>query len=69
MNKRAWSMEEVQEVALRAESEWGFSTWNPVTGCTKTSPGCDHCYAERIALRLHEDGNARYANGFEVTLH
>ncbi len=69
MTNSAWSMEEVKEVALRAESAWGFSTWNPVTGCTKTSPGCDNCYAERIALRLREDGNARYANGFDVTLH
>ena len=33
--------------------EWTDSTWNPVTGCTKVSPGCKHCYAERMAKRLH----------------
>ena len=49
--------------------EWTDSTWNPVTGCTRTSPGCDHCYAERMAKRLHAMGNPRYTNGFEPTLH
>lgn len=32
--------------------EWTESTWNPLTGCTKISPGCQHCYAERMAKRL-----------------
>ena len=49
--------------------EWTDATWNPVTGCTKISPGCKNCYAERLALRLREMGNARYANGFSPTLH
>jgi len=49
--------------------EWTDATWNPVTGCTKVSPGCKHCYAERLALRLRAMGNPRYRNGFEVTLH
>ena len=49
--------------------EWTDSTWNPVTGCTRTSPGCDHCYAERMAKRLQAMGNPRYPNGFDVTLH
>jgi protein gp37 len=49
--------------------ELTFSTWNPVTGCSKISPGCAHCYAERIALRLRDQGQRRYANGFRVTLH
>lgn len=44
-------------------------TWNPVTGCTKVSPGCKHCYAERFAKRLQAMGMERYANGFELTLH
>lgn len=44
-------------------------TWNPVTGCTKVSPGCKHCYAERMAKRLKLMGNLRYRNGFSVTLH
>ena len=49
--------------------EWTDATWNPVTGCTKVSPGCKHCYAERLALRLHAMGNPRYRRGFDVTLH
>lgn len=49
--------------------EWTDATWNPVTGCTKISPGCKNCYAERLALRLKEMGNPRYKNGFRVTLH
>ena len=49
--------------------EWTQATWNPVTGCTKVSPGCRHCYAERLAYRLAAMGNPRYERGFEVTLH
>ena len=44
-------------------------TWNPVTGCTKVSQGCKHCYAERMAKRLKAMGTDRYKNGFKVTLH
>lgn len=44
-------------------------TWNPVTGCSKVSEGCRHCYAERMARRLKAMGNARYQNEFSVTLH
>jgi protein gp37 len=43
--------------------------WNPVTGCTKISPGCRGCYAERFAERMQADGVKRYANGFRMTLH
>jgi protein gp37 len=49
--------------------EWTESTWNPVTGCTKLSPGCAHCYAERMAKRLRAMGQARYRNGFRLTVH
>lgn len=49
--------------------EWTEFTWNPVTGCSKVSEGCRHCYAERMAKRLKAMGNARYANGFDVMLH
>jgi len=49
--------------------EWTNSTWNPVTGCTKVSAGCLHCYAERMARRLQAMGHPNYRNGFEVTLH
>lgn len=48
--------------------EWTESTWNPVTGCNKVSPGCKHCYAERMAARLKAIGSFRYRNGFKVTL-
>ena len=49
--------------------EWTDATWNPVTGCTKISPGCKHCYAERLARRLRAMGNPRYRDGFAVRLH
>jgi len=56
-------------VAAKSTIEWTEMTWNPVTGCTKVSEGCRHCYAERMALRLRAMGNRRYVNGFDVTLH
>lgn len=43
-------------------------TWNPVTGCTKISPGCKHCYAETMAKRLVAMGSPRYRQGFKITL-
>ena len=49
--------------------EWTGSTWNPVTGCTKISPGCQHCYAERMAKRLQAMGQPNYATGFELAMH
>jgi protein gp37 len=49
--------------------EWTDVTWNPVTGCTKISAGCKHCYAERMAKRLQAMGQRKYKNGFEVTTH
>lgn len=49
--------------------EWTESTWNPVTGCTKISEGCRHCYAERMALRLQAMGVKNYADGFQVRCH
>lgn len=49
--------------------EWTQATWNPVTGCTKISAGCAHCYAERMAKRLHAMGQPNYRNGFNVTCH
>ena len=56
-------------MATKSTIEWTEMTWNPVTGCTKVSEGCRHCYAERMALRLRAMGNRRYAKGFRVTLH
>lgn len=49
--------------------EWTEHTWNPVTGCTKLSPGCKHCYAETMARRLNAMGAPGYERGFELTLH
>ena len=53
----------------KSNIEWTEMTWNPVTGCTKISQGCKHCYAERMAKRLTAMGSGRYLNGFQVTLH
>lgn len=49
--------------------EWTEMTWNPVTGCTKISPGCKNCYAEVMARRLQAMGATKYANAFSLTLH
>ncbi|MEQ1706196.1 MAG: phage Gp37/Gp68 family protein [Rickettsiales bacterium] len=49
--------------------EWTEQTWNPVTGCTKVSPGCKFCYAEKFAARLQSMGVENYRNGFKLTLH
>jgi len=56
-------------MATDSRIEWTEMTWNPITGCTKISAGCQHCYAERMALRLKAMGNDRYSKGFELTLH
>lgn len=56
-------------MALQSSIEWTEATWNPVTGCSKVSPGCKHCYAERMARRLQAMGHRHYRNGFTVTLH
>ncbi len=56
-------------MAAKSAIEWTESTWNPLTGCTKISPGCKHCYAERMALRLRAMGQPNYVNGFNLTLH
>jgi len=49
--------------------EWTGATWNPVSGCIKISPGCTHCYAERMAKRLQAMGQPNYVNGFNLTMH
>ena len=49
--------------------EWTESTWNPLTGCTKISPGCKNCYAERMAKRLQAMGVEKYRAGFALTVH
>lgn len=54
---------------MSSKIEWTEDTWNPLTGCTKISPGCAHCYAERMAKRLQAMNVASYKNGFEITIH
>lgn len=49
--------------------EWTDKTWYPITGCTKHSAGCAHCYTEVMSRRLHAMGLAKYANGFQLTMH
>ncbi|MBF0474413.1 MAG: phage Gp37/Gp68 family protein [Deltaproteobacteria bacterium] len=56
-------------MGLGTKIEWTEATWNPVTGCTKISEGCTHCYAERMSRRLRLMGQPNYINGFELTLH
>ncbi|RJQ57764.1 MAG: phage Gp37/Gp68 family protein [Stygiobacter sp.] len=55
-------------MALKSSIEWTESTWNPITGCNKISPGCKFCYAERMAKRLKAMGSENYKNGFKLTL-
>ena len=56
-------------MAALSKIEWTETTWNPVTGCTKISYGCKHCYAERISKRLQAMGMEKYRRGFEVVVH
>lgn len=55
-------------MALGSGIEWTESTWNPITGCNKISPGCKYCYAERMAERLQAMGQPNYKDGFKLTL-
>jgi protein gp37 len=48
--------------------EWTDATWNPVTGCTKISPGCDRCYAERFSERFRGTPGHPFETGFDLTL-
>ena len=56
-------------MATNSSIEWTETTWNPLTGCTKISPGCKNCYADRMAKRLFAMGVERYKNKFQLTLH
>jgi protein gp37 len=56
-------------MAQSSNIEWTDVTWNPVSGCTKISPGCDHCYAERFAERWRGIPNHPYEAGFDLRLH
>lgn len=56
-------------MANNSKIEWTEATWNPCTGCTKISAGCQNCYAERMAIRLKNMGQKKYKNGFKVAIH
>ncbi len=54
---------------MSTKIEWTDKTWNPITGCTKKSAGCAHCYAEVMANRIKNMRLDKYKNGFKLTLH
>ena len=56
-------------MAQGSRIEWTDGTWNPVTGCTKVSPGCRNCYAERLSRRLQAMGVPQYRDAFALSLH
>lgn len=60
---------EVLALGASSEIEWTDATWNPVTGCTKISAGCAHCYAETMTRRLRAMGQPNYQDGFAVRVH
>jgi protein gp37 len=55
-------------MASSTEIEWTDATWNPVTGCTKITPGCDHCYAQRFSERFRNVVGHPFEHGFDLTL-
>ncbi len=55
-------------MAENSSIEWTEATWNPVTGCTKISPGCAHCYAETFAERFRGVPGHPYERGFDLQL-
>ena len=55
-------------MSRKSAIEWTHSTWNPVTGCTKVSAGCDHCYAERFSERFRGVEGHPFETGFDLTL-
>ena len=56
-------------MADNSQIEWTEATWNPSTGCTKISPGCKNCYAERLSKRLNLMGLDKYKKGFQYVEH
>jgi len=55
-------------MTTKTQIEWTEMTWNPMTGCTKVSPGCKYCYAEVMAKRLKAMKTPGYDNGFEISI-
>jgi protein gp37 len=60
---------EILGMSDKSAIEWTDATWNPVTGCTQVSPGCDHCYALSFAERFRDVPNHPYEQGFDLKLH
>ena len=58
-----------EDLGDKSAIEWTDASWNPTTGCSKVSPGCQNCYAERLSTRLRLMGNPKYKNGFDFTMH
>ena len=63
-----WSCCEIARMGHKSAIEWTDTTWNPVTGCTKVTRGCDNCYAERLAERFRGTPGHPYEMGFDLTL-
>jgi protein gp37 len=55
-------------MSTTTDIEWTDATWNPVTGCTKVTPGCDNCYAERFSERFRGVPGHPFESGFDLTL-
>ncbi len=55
-------------MAAKSTIEWTNATWNPVTGCSKLSPGCDNCYAERFSERFRGVAGHPFEQGFDLRL-
>ena len=62
------SAPKARRMADGSSIEWTDATWNPVTGCTKISAGCDNCYAERFSERFRGVPGHPFENGFDLTL-
>ncbi len=56
-------------MARTSKIDWTDQTLNAITGCTPISPGCDHCYAQKMTRRLKAMGQEKYQHGFQVTVH
>src|SRR4051812_18399785 len=56
------------KMSIVSDIEWTDATWNPVTGCTQISPGCDHCYAKTFAERFRSVKGHPYEQGFDLRL-
>ena len=55
-------------MAVKSDIEWSDASWNPATGCTQLSPGCDHCYAKTFAERFRGVPGHPYQQGFDLKL-